>query len=338
MRDVFEKIHELQAIPSYSKNDQLVKGVINAIDEKLLTRGSALPSVNVMIKEFGFARETIVKAYRELKERGIIESHNRLRYYVANEDTSQEMKVALLMFTYDTFQKVFFNSFRETLGEHVHLDVFFHHSNIEIFETILNHVKGRYSMYAISAMPHPKTAALLHQIPSHKLVMFDRLDPMSGGHSTITQEFEISSYQAFCASAEAIQKYDEFIFFYQPTSDIPIEILRSFTKFTKEYNIKSDIQTSYKSGSVEKGKAYLIIDNVELFAVIKDCKSKGLVIGRDVGLLSHNDEPGKELIADGISTFSTDFALMGKRTAQIVLSKERVQEIIPSTLIRRNSL
>jgi DNA-binding transcriptional regulator YhcF (GntR family) len=338
MRDIFEKIHELQAIPSYSKNNQLVQGVINAIDEKLLTRGSALPSVNAMIKEFGFARETIVKAYRELKERGIIESHNRLRYYVINEDTSQEMKVALLMFTYDTFQKLFFNSFRETLGENVHLDVFFHHSNIEIFETILNHIKGRYSMYAISAMPHPKTAMLLQQIPPHKLVMFDRFEPMQGDHSTITQEFEKSSYQAFCEVADAIKKFDEFIFIYEPSSDIPIEILRSFTKFTNEFNIKGNVQISYKKGSVEKGLVYLIIDNVELFEVIKDCKSKGLEIGRDVGLLSHNDEPGKELIADGISTFSTDFALMGKRTAEVVLSKERVQEIIPSRLIRRNSL
>lgn len=338
MRDLFEKIHELQEIPSYSKNDQLVQGVINAIDEKLLTRGSPLPSVNKMIAEFGFARETIVKAYRELKERGLIESHNRLGYYVANEDTGQKLKVALLMFAYDTFQEQFFNSFRKALGENVQLDVFFHHSNIEVFETIFAHIKGRYGMYVISPIPHPRTAELLQQIPTNKFLMFDRYEPMAGDFNYVTQEFEDASYRSFCEAAESIKRFGELIFFYHPASIIPIEILRAFKKFLKEFNLKGEARAGYEPGSIEKGKVYFTPDNAELFAMIKDCKLKGLVIGRDVGLLSHNDEPVKEIIADGITTYSTDFALMGKKAAHFVLTREKIQEVIPTVLIKRNSL
>lgn len=338
MRDLFEKIHELQEIPSFSKNDQLVQGVINAIDEKLLSRGSPLPSVNKMIKEFGFARETIVKAYRELKERGIIEAHNRLGYYVANEDTGQKLKVALMMFAYDTFQEIFFNSFRKTLGDKVQLDVFFHHSNIEVFETILGHIKGRYGMYVISPIPHPKTAALLQQIPMNKFLMFDRFEPMEGDFNYVTQEFEDTSYRSFCEAAESIKRFGEFIFFYHPASIIPIEILRAFKKFLSDYNIKGEARAGYEPGSIEKGKVYFTLDNAELFSMIKDCKSKGFVIGKDVGLLSHNDEPVKEIVGDGITTYSTDFALMGKKAAHFVLTREKIQEMIPTVLIKRNSL
>lgn len=338
MRDLFEKIHELEEIPSYSKNDQLVQGVINAIDEKLLTRGSPLPSVNKMIAEFGFARETIVKAFRELKERGIIEAHNRLGYFVANEDTKQKLKVALLMYAYDTFQELFFNSFRKALGENVHLDVFFHHSNIEVFETIFTHIKGRYGMYVVSPIPHPRTAELLKQIPVNKFLMFDRYEPMEGDFNYITQEFEDASYRSFSEVAARIKKFEEFIFFYHPASIIPIEILRSFKKFLKDYKIKGEAKPGYEPGSIEKGKVYFTPDNAELFAMIKDCKTKGLVIGRDVGLLSHNDEPVKELIADGITTYSTDFALMGKKAAHFVLTREKVQEVIPTVVINRTSL
>ena len=84
-------------MPSYSKHDQLVQGIINAIDEKIVVQGDALPSVNTMISEVGFARETIMKGYRELVSRGIVESKNRLGYFVANSNTNQELKVALLM-------------------------------------------------------------------------------------------------------------------------------------------------------------------------------------------------------------------------------------------------
>ena len=80
------------------------------------------------------------------------------------------------------------------------------------------------------------------------------------------------------------------------------------------------------------------MDNTELYLMIKDCKARNLVLGKDVGLLSHNDEPVKELIGDGITTFSTDFALMGQKAAECVLSREKIQETVPTVLIRRNSL
>jgi DNA-binding transcriptional regulator YhcF (GntR family) len=73
MKNIFEKIQELENIKGYSKHEQLVQSIINAINEKFLEQGDTLPSVNNMISELGFARETIMKAYRDLKDRGIIE-------------------------------------------------------------------------------------------------------------------------------------------------------------------------------------------------------------------------------------------------------------------------
>ena len=46
----------------------------------------------------------------------------------------------------------------------------------------------------------------------------------------------------------------------------------------------------------------------------------------------------KEIIFDGITTYSTDFALMGKKAAHYVLTREKIQETLPTILIRRNSL
>lgn len=248
MKNIVEKIQELEDISGYSKHEQLVQGVINAIDEKIIVRGDMLPSVNTMISELGFARETIMKAYRELKDRGIIEAKNRLGYYVANEDTDQTLKVALMMFGFDTFQEIFYQNFRNGLGDNVHLDVFFHHNNIEVFDTILNHIRGKYGMYVVSPIPHPKTKELLQSISLNKFLMYDRYEPIEGDFNYVTQEFADSSYRIFTELAERLSDFDEFLFFYQPNSMIPFEILKAFKKFLKDYNIKGGVRENYKVG------------------------------------------------------------------------------------------
>ncbi|MNI56836.1 hypothetical protein D3C73_1118620 [compost metagenome] len=71
---------------------------------------------------------------------------------------------------------------------------------------------------------------------------------------------------------------------------------------------------------------------------MKDCEIKHFEIGEDIGILSHNDEIVKEIVGGGLTTYSADFSLMGKKVAQAILKKEKVQEIIPTVLIRRKSL
>ncbi|MEO6723275.1 MAG: GntR family transcriptional regulator [Ferruginibacter sp.] len=338
MRNIFEKIQELDGMPSYSKHDQLLYGIMNAIDEKIIVQGDPLPSINAMINELGFARETIMKGYRELVRRGIVESKNRKGYFVANHNTTQELKIALMMYSFDTFQEQFYRSFRNELGANVHLDVFFHHGNIEVFETILSLLKGKFGMYVISPIPHPRSKELLNTIPRNKLLMFDRYEPLEGAFKYVTQEFEKSSYDAFAQLADTIKKFDEMIFFHMPGSPVPIEIVTAFKKFLKDFGIKGCMLPEYIAGSAEKGKVYFTMGNNELWQILKDCKTKGLELGKDVGILSHNDEPVKEIVGDGITTYSTSFSGMGKRAAQAAMSKEQIHEIIPTVLIRRNSL
>jgi len=333
---IFEKVHELADVPSFSKHDRLVQGVINAINEKLIARDDMLPSVNTMIKELHFSRETIVKGFRELISRGIIESKSRLGYFVANGNTDQSLKVALLMYNLDTFEEQFYRNFRHELGKDVHLNIYFHHGNIEIFETILLQIKGRYGMYVVAPIPHPKTKELLELIPRSKFLMFDRYEPLEGEFNHITQEFERATYQAFQELAAVIGRFDEIIFYHSPDSLDPKEIVGAFKKFLKNFKIKGRILPEYKAGDVEKGKVYFTLDNFALWQIMKDCKEKGLKPGKDVGILSCNDEPAKEII--GITTLSTNFSLMGKRAGQAVMNREKVTETIPTQLMRRITL
>jgi len=339
MTAIFKKIRELDEIPSYSKHERFVEGIVNAINEKIITVGDPLPSVNAMISGLGYARETVVKGYRELQSRGLIESKNRLGYFVSDDNTQQSLKVALLMYTIDTFQEQFYRSFRDELGANVHLDVFFHHGNIEVFDTMFSMVKSRhYGMYVISPIHHPRTRELLNTIPRQKLLMFDRYEPLEGDFNYVVQEFEKASYAVFEQLADVIRKFGRMVFFHNPDSLFPPEIVRSFKKFTKDYQIESQILREYKPGTVKKGVVYYVNENAELWNLLRDCASMKLKPGKDIGILSHNDEPVKELVGNGITTYSVSFSDMGKRAARAVLDRTPLHEVLPTNLIRRNSL
>lgn len=338
MKQIIQQIKNLESINSFSKHEQLVQGIINSIDEKVVTKGDLLPSVNTFISELGFARETIAKAYKELVHRGIIESKNRLGYFVATNDVKQELKVALLIFAFDIFQETFYENFRKGLGKNIQLDIFFHHNNFDTFESIIQNIKGKYGMFVIAPIPSKKTPPVLKQLPTNRVLLVDRFIETDEDYNYVAQEFGDSSYNAFVQLKDKIKKYDEIVFFFKPSSAEPDEILNSFKRFMKDYDIKGVIEEEYVSGSLEKGKVYFTIHNLELWEMLKDSKIKGLKIGTDIGFISHNDDIVKEIIFDGVTTFSTDFSEMGKKAANFVLNRKKIQEIIPTVLVDRNSL
>lgn len=340
MITVFDKIQELEEITRLSKHEQLVNGIINAIDEQILVQGNMLPSVNQMVSKLGFARKTIVKAYTDLKERGIVDSRKRLGYFIANESTNQTVKVALLLYAFHTFQSRFNNTFSTALGNNIQVDVFFHHSNIEVFETILSNISGQYGMYVVAPIQSNKTHELLRMIPPKKLLLVDRYLDLGEEYSYVTQKFEEPMYQALVELKPTLLRYQKYVLFYhsESNSHYPAGILWAYQKFMNENGLNSEIKTHYDPGALEKGTVYFTLGDDDLWEILKECKDRKWIVGEDIGLLSHNDSTVKEMISGGISTFSTDFRLMAQEAANYVLNRQKIQKIIPSILIRRNSL
>lgn len=335
---VLDKINELKGISTISKHEQLVGGIINAIDAGILTKGDQLPSINKMVAEMKYARKTIVKAYEDLKSRGIVESKNFKGYFIASEETNQKLKVALLLFAFHSFQESLYNSFRNNLEDNIQLDIFFHHNNIEIFETIMANISQKYGMYIIAPIPSFRVESILKNIPTEKLLIIDRYINIGQEYSHITQEFENNTYQILVQLLPDLKRFNELVLYFEKDSDLPPETLKGFKKFTKEYEVKSTIRSSYQEGEVEKGKVYLFINDTPLWALLRDCKRQKLEVGKDVGVIAHNDNLVKEMVADGITTISTDFKLMGKKAANYVNMRTPIQETIPTRLIKRNSL
>ena len=338
MSSLIENVTALASISTLSKHERLVKGIIHSIEDGVVVRGDMLPSVNQMVDELGFARKTIVKAYNELKDRGIVESRNRLGYFVATEDTQQQVKLALLLYTFHPFQEVFYNTLREDLGDRAQVDVFFHHNNITVFEAIFSNIVAQYGMYLISPIQHPRAKELMLTISPNKLLVIDRYDLPSSEYPYVGQRFQDPMYQTLVELKDTLSNFQKVILFFHPHADYPPGVLRAFIRFLDDYQIVGEVESQYRTGTVERDVAYITVGDADLWCLLKDCKDQQLNIGGEVGILSHNDSPIKEIIVDGVTTFSTDFKAMAHRAAQFVLDREPMQEVIPSQLIRRKSL
>ncbi|MDO7172941.1 GntR family transcriptional regulator [Mariniflexile sp. AS56] len=338
MEFLFEKINDLKKNSSFTKHEKLIKAIETVIEAKYLKKGDRLPSINKMVAEIGFARKTIVKAYEELKDRGIVESKNFKGYYIADVNTGTKLRVALVLYAFHTFQEDFYNTFRKELGKKYIINVFFHHNNLDVFTDILARISGRYGMYVIAPIQLPEVSLLLKKIPSDKLLVIDRQVSLPEDYSFITQEFESSTFEQLKKILTEIKKYKQFVLFFTNDSDYPIGILRAFNRFIKEFNINGKVEAQYKPGSIKKDRLYFFINDSDLWGILKDSKPKNYIIGKDIGLLAHNDNAIKEIIFGGITTISIDFKKMAKESAYYVKLKEHTRKIIPSELIHRKSL
>ncbi len=338
MSPLLQKIYDLQDINSLSKHEQIVHGIIGAIDAGILKVGDKLPSINEMVAEVGYARKTFVKAYTELKERGLVESKNLKGYYIISKETNVTLKVALILFAFHSFQEDFYNTFRKELGKRYHIDVFFHHNNLSLFKTILDNISRKYGMYVVAPIQQKEVPSLLKQISSNRLLIVDRYLKMPKDYSFISQEFEEVTYQKLVELTEQIKKYKRFVLFFKENSDFPPEILLAFNRFVKDYNINGEVVESYDSTTLQKNTAYFFISDNQLWQVLKDARKMEYRIGSDIGILAHDDNIVKEIAFGGITTISTDFTQMAKKAAVFVKEGNPIQKIVPTYLRQRNSL
>lgn len=335
---LLDTIKALRKVNTLSKHEQLVHGIIEAIDSGVLSVGDQLPSINKMVADLGYARKTIVKAYEELKERGLVESKKLKGYFIISQETKVTLKVALLMYSFHRFQEEFYNTFRKELGKRFQIDVFFHHNNVSVFETIFNNIRGKYGMYVVAPIPNPSIRPLLQSIDPKKLLIIDRYIELDETYSYISQEFEEATYQKLVELLPAVRKYKKLVLFIRENSDYPIEIRNAYEKFLSDFDIDGKVEKKYKKDSVKKGTLYFFISDTFLWEVLRDCRNNEYRIGKEVGILSHNDHVVKEIVFGGITTISTDFKDMAKRAATHIKEQELTQVFMPVNLIKRHSL
>jgi DNA-binding transcriptional regulator YhcF (GntR family) len=316
------------------KFQQLIDSVNEAVSRNLLKIGDILPSVNQLCKESSLSRDTVFKAYAELKNRGVIESVPNRGYFVAKAVT----KVFLFLDTFKAYKEVLYGSFLDNLPETIAIDLHFHHYNIDDFEKIIKESLGKYTKYIIMNFDHERVPEIIRQIPASKLLVIDWNVHAQEGSSSIYQDFGQSLYDSLVSGIDLIRKYNRFIYLYPSFTYHPAVSITYFEKFCSDYKINYKTLFDFKKFDLQKGELYLLVSDRTLAKFLDQCSQKNLVPGQDVGVISYNETPMKKYVKDGITVISTDFEMMGKKIAEFVTTGEKTNTVIPSKLNVRKSL
>ena len=324
------------------KFQQLIDFIIDAIEDGSLVRGQRLPSINAISESSGIARMTVAKAYDELRALGLVTSHHGKGFYVNSTDTRSQLNIFVLFDALTPYKEILYENMLKILGEDVNINIFFHHHNLKVFENLILNNLGTYNFYII--MPHfyQDVTSILEQIPKEKLLILDIDVPKFGNdYAILHQNFEQNIYQGLSEAELLIRKYQTLTLIlssknFQYTPD---GIIKGFERFCQEKGIRYEIISNLEEQQhLKKDHAYLLFREDDLVRAINWSNKKGLKIGKNIGLISYDDTPIKEILAEGISVISNDFALMGKRAAEMILSKEKGRFVNESKFIKRNSL
>jgi DNA-binding transcriptional regulator YhcF (GntR family) len=330
------KIPELQIQDNYSstKVKHLTDALCDAINHGTYLTGQALPSVNQISRAYNLSRDTVFKAYRELKKLGIVDSTPAKGYHVAG----MMNKVLLMLDVYSPFKDVLYNSFVNRLPRNFKVDLVFHFYNEHLFETVIADSIGRYNYYVIMNFSNEAFHDSLRKIDPSKLLILDLGDFDKKEYAFVCQDFGKSVYECLERNIRLINKYKRFILYLPDESEHPKILIRYFRKFTRDNKIEAEVVRFSGKLKLCRDTAYLIIQQKDLVNIVKQCRADKLVTGKDIGLIAYNDTPMYEIIENGITVISTDFAVMGQKAADFVRTRQRQQVVIPTRMIVRGSL
>jgi DNA-binding transcriptional regulator YhcF (GntR family) len=341
VREIFDKIQidEYSTTPKYR---QIVNSVINGIERGTLRTNEPMPSINDLSMLFDIARDTAEKAYRQLKELGILGSVPGKGYYIKSTEYRQQRRIFLLFNKLSPHKKVIYDTFVEALGEGTAIDFYVYNNNFRLFKELITHNDGHYTHYVIIGhfLEGGETAAeVLNALPKERLIVLDKLIPgVTGQYGAVYEQFERDLYNALTEAEELLRKYATLKLIFPSYSYHAREILIGFQKFCTEFGFDYKIIADIAREPLAAGEAYINLMEDDLVTLVKRVKAAGLKVGDELGILSYNDTPVKEIILDGITVISTDFAQMGRTAARLVLENSTEHVENPFRLIVRQSL
>lgn len=317
-----------------TKVKQLADLLSQDISMGVYKSGDLLPSINELSQTYKVSRDTVFKAFLDLKERGVIDSTPGKGYYVMGKLTN----VLLLLDEYSPFKYALYDSFVKRLSHTYKVDLLFHQYSERLFNTIIRESLGRYNKYIVMNFDNERFSPNLYKIDPSRLLLLDFGKFDKKDYSYVCQDFDEGFYDALCQLKERLRKYHKLVMLLSPESLHPRSSQEYFEKFCKDYRFSSGVAVDVDTLEVRKGMVYIAVRQVDVVAIIKKSRVAGLRCGVDFGLIAYNDTPAYEVIDQGITALSVNWERMGQKAAGFVLTGKQVQEYLPTEVRLRGSL
>ncbi|MDW3211985.1 MAG: GntR family transcriptional regulator [Reichenbachiella sp.] len=308
------------------KYKQIIDSIIWSIKAGKLKSGDKLPSINQLSFDYYLSRDTVEKAYRYLCSQKIIQSIKRRGYYILDDNTSEEMKILLLVNDFNSEKKTIYNEMIQKLSSQATVD----YCDYSLFKKIIKQNLDGYQYYVI--MPgfenkqQEELNELLREINSEKLILLDtKADQLANCKGGMYQDFKEDIYNALVEASALLRKYEKLILIFpeDKANTYPADILAGFKRFCGFNQFKYEIYNNAACIDPKQYKksAFVVLEEEDLVTIIKNIQISKMKLAKDTGILSYNDSALKEVLAEGISVMTTDFVKMGQVAAGMILGQ-----------------
>jgi DNA-binding transcriptional regulator YhcF (GntR family) len=339
MRNAFEEIDQNSKVPKYQ---QVADFFISNIGLGKVKIGDKIPSINETSDEFMLSRDTVEKAYKNLRRRGIITAVRGKGFYVASTSKNIGNRILLIFNKLSDHKKAIYNSFIRNLGVTSSVDLQIHNSDSKTLEKIIIENLGKYDFYVI--MPHLRDDTsdikdTINKIPTEKLLLLNKdIEGINGNYGCVYEDFALDIRQSLNNGLARISRYNKLYLVFPAENYYCTGIKSGFTFFCRENNLPFEIISSTFNQEVRARELYIVIEESDLVELVKKATAKNLKLGKTLGIIAYNDSPFKEILAGGISVLTTDFERMGAEMASMIQTGVRKKIKNPFSLIVRNSI
>jgi len=332
------RINSESEIPKYLQVEEMI---LTDIESGIFKQGQRIPSINETSEELLLSRDTVEKAYVNLRKKGILVSVKGKGYYVNKTATGKRLKIALIINKLSNYKRSLYNSFVQTMGSRASVDVFIYHYDITEFETIIDENIKHYDYFVI--LPHfrndsASAVPVIQKIPRDKVLIIDRYWHELEDYPVVYQEYDKDIQTALEEAIELLKKYNRLNLVFPQNEYYSTNIKKGFTHFCQFRQFDFEIIDNLTEENIQKDEVYILISDNDLYMFIKYMKARGWKAGQEIGLISYNENPVKEILCDGISTISTNHDEIGKKAAEMILSRNFTHVKSPFEFIKRNSL
>jgi DNA-binding transcriptional regulator YhcF (GntR family) len=330
----YVQIDDSLGVPKYR---QIMNSIYKAISIGELKFGDKIPSLNEICAEFDLSRDTVMFAFNELKNRGIINSIPGKGYYINSTEINIEQKIFVLFDELNAFKEDLYTSFVNSLDNKSNVDIYFHHFNFQVFKNLIAESLGKYTAYVIMPATFDDTVNIVGKLPKDKVYILDRKKEDLIDYPVVYQDFERDVYEALTNGSDLLKKYSKLVMIF-PGGKEPEGRMIGFFRFCKDRGFAYEIIRNLENKSIRSGEAYFVPSDRSLVRLVKMAAENKLQLGKDFGIVSFNDTMLKEVVAGGITTISTDFIQMGQILARMIQERSSRKIRNHSSLICRNSL
>lgn len=332
-------IDEQSITPKYV---QLINSILKGVEQGNIGKDYQLPSINDLSYELDISRDTAEKAYRQLKQLGVVGSVPGKGYFISKTDVKQSIRVFLIFNKLSTHKKLIYDAFVKTLGDQAAIDFYIYNNDFSLFKKLLQNRREGYTHYVV--IPHfleggDNAHEVINEINEGELILLDKLIPgVKGEYGAVYENFEKDIFNALKEALSNLSNYHTLKLVFPSYTYFPNEILKGFESFCMEYAFQHKVVHKIKDEPITKGDVYINLMEDDLLILLDKIQDTQLEVGKDIGIISYNETPWKRFILDGITTISTDFKQMGEMVANMILQNERKHLEVPFALTLRKSL